>query len=310
MVHQHVPVYRVGRRSWRDPLDTSYSWRQPANRWNTTEFPALYCCCSEGVARAVALDNLRRGGMLLEDLQPPARPVVWEIDWAGVVVDMASSPGIATNGFPPEYPAGVEIGRCRDAATIWHDAGHHGIVCRSAAMLRLGLNAWTGDHRRWGELVVYPANLNRRHGAVPKLRRIRADDSWLRKPWDGAMTPATAPGREEGGHRVLKRNRGCHRAPARGTGPRCTPGARRQAPGPGVDTWLDHITAIIMPRKVGATAAAHAGNACQGAPWSEVHACRGARPIRRSPHGVFHSSGTGNHSRRRFGGRRTVPGAQ
>ena len=52
--HRHRPVYRVVRADWEDPLDASFSRRRPDRRWNTADFGALYCCCSEAVARAVA----------------------------------------------------------------------------------------------------------------------------------------------------------------------------------------------------------------------------------------------------------------
>jgi len=72
--HDHTPVQRVVRRGWSDPLDASFSQRRPDRRWNTQDFPALYCCCSVRVARAVALDIFRVAGLELEDLHPPPSP--------------------------------------------------------------------------------------------------------------------------------------------------------------------------------------------------------------------------------------------
>jgi RES domain-containing protein len=70
LVHNHVPLFRVIRRGWADPLDTSYSQRASAdNRWNTPDFPALYSSCSERVARAVARDVFRLAAIELADLQ-------------------------------------------------------------------------------------------------------------------------------------------------------------------------------------------------------------------------------------------------
>ena len=72
--HRHQPVYRVVRAGWEDPLDASFSRWWPDRRWNIADFAALYCCCSEAVARAVAQDVLRVASVLLEDLQAHAWP--------------------------------------------------------------------------------------------------------------------------------------------------------------------------------------------------------------------------------------------
>ncbi|MFN8558508.1 MAG: hypothetical protein U0531_14580, partial [Dehalococcoidia bacterium] len=54
--HDHVPVFRVVRAGWPNPLDASFSHNQ-SNRWNPRgAFPALYTCCSPAVARAIVLD--------------------------------------------------------------------------------------------------------------------------------------------------------------------------------------------------------------------------------------------------------------
>ena len=54
VVHNHVPIFRVVRRGWPDPADAKFSQLSRVdNRWNTPGFPALYCCCSETVARAI-----------------------------------------------------------------------------------------------------------------------------------------------------------------------------------------------------------------------------------------------------------------
>jgi RES domain-containing protein len=173
--HTHVPLFRVGRRSWVDPLDASYSMRVPGNRWNTQAFPALYCCCSEKVAGQLVQDRLRHGNLLLDDLQDECRPRLFEISWEGRVVDLASPEGLQANGFPPTYPDGVEVAICRDAAEKWHAEGHEGVLCRSAAAFRMGERKWEGDHRGWGEVAVWVRNARRQ----PKLVRPRDDEDWL-----------------------------------------------------------------------------------------------------------------------------------
>lgn len=179
--HGHIPIYRVGRADWTDPLDASWSLRQTLNRWNTQEFPTLYCCCSERVARAVVTDRLRRGGLVLEDLLPSARPVLFEIEWSGQVADMASREGIVANGFPEDYPEGVEIRRCQEAARRWHVEGLEGVVCRSASLWRLGFRRWQGDHRDWGEVAIFveksrerPRLIRKRELAVAALLKARS----------------------------------------------------------------------------------------------------------------------------------------
>lgn len=176
ILHSHLGVYRVIRRTWRDPLDASFSQRETDNRWNTPEFPALYCCCSLRVARTVTLDLLRRAGVVLEDLRPGAQPALAEIRWSGRVVDVASAEGVAAAGFDSRYPEGATIADTEAKATNWHAAGLQGVVCRSASMVHQGLDRWVGDHRRWGELAIFIRNQRRK----PVLVRRVEDLGWLK----------------------------------------------------------------------------------------------------------------------------------
>ncbi len=178
VLHSHPGVYRVIRRQWRDPLDASLSQRKTDNRWNTPEFPALYCCCSLRVARAVALDLLRRAGIVLEDLRPEVQPALAEIRWSGRVVDVASAEGVAAAGFDSRYPEGVTIADTQAKATDWHAARLQGVVCRSASMARQGLDRWVGDHRRWGKLAIFVRNARRK----PVLIRRVEGAGWLSVP--------------------------------------------------------------------------------------------------------------------------------
>ena len=173
--HRHQPVYRVVRAGWEDPLDASFSRRRPDRRWNTADFAALYCCCSEAVARAVAQDVFRRAGVLPEDLQAHARPQLVEVGWSGKVVDVVTERGVAAAGFPAGYPTGVDREATRAAAARWHAAGAEGVCARSASLARRGFAAWRGDHPRFGELAIFVANA----AVGPVLIDRRADDRWL-----------------------------------------------------------------------------------------------------------------------------------
>ncbi len=174
--HTHRPLYRVVRQSCPDPLDISHSRRRHGDyRWNTPEFPALYCCRTEWVARAVALDHLRFAGVDLSDVQPGTRPQLVEIEWSGKVIDAASAAGVASAGYPRDYPEGVRKEQTRRSAVEWHSIGAEGVVCRSAALQRRGFSHWAGSHQRWGEVVVFVANAQ----AEPKLVRRREGTAWL-----------------------------------------------------------------------------------------------------------------------------------
>jgi hypothetical protein len=174
--HDHEPVFRVVRRGWDDPVDASFSRRREDRRWNTSSFASLYCCCSEGVARAVTRDLLGVAAVDAEDLQPAYRPQLTEIGWSGEVVDVVSPDGVAAAGFPADYPARVDKAATRAAAEGWYGDGAEGVCCRSASLHRLGRTHWTGDHRGFGEVAVYLDNARRQ----PSLDRRRDDLEWLR----------------------------------------------------------------------------------------------------------------------------------
>ena len=154
--HEHVPIFRVVRKGWADPIDTTFSQHpKVSNRWNTAEFPALYCCCSETVARAIVRDVFALAGVDLEDLQDDSRPQLVEVHWTGGAVDMISPSGVTTAGFPGDYPKGVGHAVTQPAATGWHSQGFEAVVCRSASRSRLGFNNWVGDHQQWSEFAIF-----------------------------------------------------------------------------------------------------------------------------------------------------------
>jgi hypothetical protein len=185
--HGHQPIYRVVRAGWTDPLDASFSQTAPDNRWNTREFPALYCCCGLEVARAVTRDILRFAGVEVEDLQPGFRPRLVEIEWAGQVVDVVSPEGVAAAGFPDSYPEGVSKRHTRELAAEWHRQAAEGVVCRSASLHRLGVSGWSGGCARCGELALYVESC----ATPPRKLRHRDDVGWLSSGAD--PSPAGSP---------------------------------------------------------------------------------------------------------------------
>lgn len=174
--HDH-DVVRVVRAGWEDPLDATFSRRAAESRWNTEAFPALYCCCSEAVARAVTRDRWRLVGVeQAAELQPAYRPQLVEISWSGEVVDVAFQEGLASNGLPASYPDGVDKGVTRERAASWHaDGVAEGVLCRSASLHRLGFARWEGAHERWSELAIWVDRVGRK----PELLRRRNDLDWL-----------------------------------------------------------------------------------------------------------------------------------
>jgi hypothetical protein len=176
VVHEHVPIFRVVRRGWPDAADTRFSqFSHVNNRWNTPRFPALYCCCSETVARAIVRDIFRFAGVDLADLQETAQPQLVEIHWSGEPIDMVSEAAIAAAGFSRDYPMGSRHSETQRIATKWHEDGAAGVLCRSASLARVGYNDWTGDHALWSELAIYTDNST----IGPSVLKRRDDLSWL-----------------------------------------------------------------------------------------------------------------------------------
>jgi len=168
-------LYRVVRAGWRDPLDVSFSRRAADNRWNTSDFAALYCCGSLFVARAVTRDVLRLARVEIEDLLPDWRPRLAEVGWRGDLVDVATSDGIAAAGYLLSYPADLPKQLTRRDAERWHRDGEEGVACRSASLWRLGFYDWTGAWPRWSEIVVFVESCRIR----PSPLSIRDDLAWL-----------------------------------------------------------------------------------------------------------------------------------
>jgi len=176
MAHGHIPLYRVVRRGWKEPLDASFSQVSPDRRWNTPDFPALYCCCSETVARAIAMDLLECAASTIGDLQPPELPRLVDIHWTGQVVDAATAEGVAAAGLSDSYPKDTSKDQTRSLAVEWSSQGFEGVVCRSASRARLGFSSWAGSHEEWSELAIFVRNCD----GQPVAHRTRDDlIKWL-----------------------------------------------------------------------------------------------------------------------------------
>lgn len=174
--HNHLPIYRVVRRSWHDPTEVAFSQGSKAdNRWNTVAFPALYCCCSEAVASAVVRDIFRITGAGLADLLEAAYPQLVELDWEGEAVDMTTEAAIVSLGFATDYPVGIDHVQTRILAVSWHAGGASAVLCRSASLSRIGFSGWIGDHAAWSELAIYTVNSPKK----PVVLRRRNDLGWL-----------------------------------------------------------------------------------------------------------------------------------
>lgn len=174
--HTHQPLYRVVRAGWADPLDAFFSQRAADNRWNTADFPALYCCCGLPVARAVTRDVLKLAAVEIEDLTAAFRPRLVEVGWSGELIDLVSAEGIAAAGFPASYPDGTSKIRTRELATHWHSEGAEGVVCRSASLWRLGFSDWSDDCSQTGESALFVENCR----TPPARLRHRDDIAWLK----------------------------------------------------------------------------------------------------------------------------------
>lgn len=174
ILHDHKPIFRVVRREWADPLDATYS-QTVDNRWNTARFPALYCCCSQTVARAIVRNVFRLTGADLADLQETRQPQLIEIDWSGEPIDMISESAILTAGFAADYPRHSSHAETQVSADQWHTAGAPGVLCRSHSRSRFGFSDWSGHHAAWSELAIFTDTSPVR----PSLLRRHADMEWL-----------------------------------------------------------------------------------------------------------------------------------
>lgn len=129
--------YRVCDPSWRDPADTSFSWRH-GGRWNPPgEFGALYLNADIAVAAANArrsLANVFGNAVTLTDIRPERRPDLALFTIASApFVDALTPNGIDALGLPAAYPLGCDHDDCRTIARVLYAAGEAGIAARSGA---------------------------------------------------------------------------------------------------------------------------------------------------------------------------------
>jgi len=173
--HDHVPLFRVARRGWTDPLDTTFA-QQQSNRWNFVGgLAVLYTCCSVEVARAVVTDIFSFSALTLNDLRPEMRPVLVEVFWRGAAIDLASVEGLVEAGFPLNYPEGVEYSVTQPFAEAWSKLGAEAILCRSASVWRQGHRGWMGSHEPWSELAILTGTAKN----SPRTGPIRETEEWL-----------------------------------------------------------------------------------------------------------------------------------
>lgn len=111
----------------------------------------------------------------MDDLRPELRPQLVEIGWQGKLADVATAEGIQQIGFPVNYPEGATRRDTQSAATVWHDNGWEGVVCRSASMHRLRYSDWSGSPDRWSELAIFTQRVKQ----PPKLLRRIFGHGWM-----------------------------------------------------------------------------------------------------------------------------------
>ncbi len=129
---------RVADPAWRDPLSGEHS-RMHGGRWNAPgAFGVVYLNASLGLARALVVARLQARGILPEDVLPDAGPaLVHTTVPADRYVDAVSAAGLQSLRLPATYPRD-ERGRtiphsvCQPLGLLAHQAGEHGIACRSA----------------------------------------------------------------------------------------------------------------------------------------------------------------------------------
>lgn len=173
--HDHVPLYRVARAGWSDPVDATFSTVH-GGRWSPRGgFPILYTCCSKNTARAVLAHVLRVTSLEIDDLNPEIRPVLVEVEWSGDVVDMCSVEGVMECGFRIAYPAGYTHEHTQQFGTVWHSLGAEGVVCRSESVFQNRHHGWLGDHREWSEVAIFVGNAQRR----PRLVALDPEFDWF-----------------------------------------------------------------------------------------------------------------------------------
>jgi RES domain len=129
---------RVADEAWADPLDPTFA-EQHGGRWNPPgSYPTLYLNQDLATAKAQVHRLLAGWPVDPEDLDPPWVLVTAELPLRQRAADARTDAGLAALGLPPTYPGeadGSEIPhvRCQAIGATVHEAGLHGVWCRSAA---------------------------------------------------------------------------------------------------------------------------------------------------------------------------------
>lgn len=130
---------RVADPSWKNALDPTFAG-EAGGRWNAPRsFPVLYLNEDLVTARVNMRRFLDNKPYRPEELRDDSAPLLVEalLPKAQQVADVHSPAGVRQVGLPASYPldeGGRPVGHemCREVGQLVHDAGLHGVRCRSA----------------------------------------------------------------------------------------------------------------------------------------------------------------------------------
>lgn len=162
---------RVAEPPWDDPLDPSHA-RERGGRWHPPgSFPAVYLNGDVATARMQIERMLAGSPVAVDDLDDEAYELVAAtLPESQICADATTPAGLRSLALPDTYPRdshGEEIDRpaCQHAGRLVHDAGLHGVWCRSACTAdgRGRELAWFPSDRRatarpvWGAALQFGA---------------------------------------------------------------------------------------------------------------------------------------------------------
>lgn len=133
--------FRVVRKDWPDPVNTSYAANEPDNRWNILGTPCLYL--TKDIPTAIEnarqkYQNLFSRSVRLSDVYPHKAFVVISVKIPRRTgADAYTDCGLKSLKLPTTYPLGTDArpvprGVCRTIGSCIEQQGSDGIDCRSA----------------------------------------------------------------------------------------------------------------------------------------------------------------------------------